>query len=126
MNLKKPTEKLVMGAAAVAALTQLTACGDISAGKIDGDKWELAKINGLAVSGTTLEFEKDGDFQICYDGDCYDGEWEWNSSKDELDIVYFDAGDSYNIDFEVDLLNKTQLEGTWKYDGTSYEVEFER
>lgn len=91
-------------------------------------EWQLDRFNGaVTTSGFTWEFDEDGDFSWCYAGDCYDGEWEWNSDKSELDIQFVDDfGELYNTEFEVEVLDNETLKGEWSYDGEIYQLEFDR
>ena len=91
------------------------------------EKWEVSRVNGQPVaSNFTWEFEDDGDFLFCYDRECYSGDWEWNRSKDEIDISYVDDfGEIYFIEFEVDVLDKEKLEGDALIDGELYLLDFE-
>lgn len=102
--------------------------GGLTPRVIEGE-WNLVEINGqnYSYNDFTFEFEEDGDFEFCYEGECYSGEWEWNSDKTELDIDYTDGfGDTYFTEFEVDVLDNEVLEGTWNIDGYSVNLEFER
>lgn len=96
-------------------------------------KWELEEFDGSSANNEiSFEFEDDGDFEICFQESgtsyCYDGEWEWaNGDEDEIEMEYTDSfGDSYDLEFEVDVLNDEELSGELESDGYTYDVVFER
>lgn len=78
-------------------------------------KWNLEEINGMNLSSTfqvEVTFEADGDYEedVNNNGELerYTGEWEWNSSQDEITIDY----DQNFSDWELDVatLTATELE----------------
>jgi len=102
--------------------------GGLSPKVLEG-KWNLTFVNGVQQNpiDTYFEFEDDGDFKYCYDNECYSGDWEWNKDKTELDITYTDSyGDTYNTEFEIDVLDKETLEGDWNFSSYQVKLEFER
>ncbi|MEL6635334.1 MAG: hypothetical protein AAFW73_22745 [Bacteroidota bacterium] len=106
----------------------LASCNqDVRPRQLDGT-WELKSVNKVpADPGTTWEFEKDGGFKNCQDGDCFEGSWEWEERGEELEIEYIDNfGDNYRFSFEVDMLDKEVFEGEVVIDGDLYLVAFER
>lgn len=101
--------------------------GGVTPRVLEGE-WQLDRFNGTVINTAfTWEFEEDGDFRWCYSGDCYDGEWEWNSDKTEIDIQFVDGfGDLYNTEFEVEILDNEKLKGEWSFEGEIYQMEFDR
>ena len=121
-------DKRYIQALVVLVCMSLASCNqDVRPRQLDGE-WELKRVDGVAVDpGSIWEFEKNGDFRFCQDGDCYSGDWEWEERGEELEINYTDDfGDSYRIDFEVDMLDKEVLEGDLVDGSYTYTVEFER
>ena len=120
--------KRYVQALVVVVCMSLASCNqDVRPRQLDG-KWEFKRVYFFNVDpGSTWEFEKYGDFEFCSDGDCYSGDWEWEDRGEELEISYTDDfGDSYRIDFEVDMLDKEVFEGDLIAGSYTYAVEFER
>jgi len=102
--------------------------GGVSPKVLEGT-WDLTFYQGIDRTEDNIywEFEDDGDFTFHYDGDSYAGDWEWNSDKTEIDITYTDSyGDTYNTEFEVEVLDKETLEGDWSYSSYKLNLEFVR
>ncbi|MEL6635333.1 MAG: hypothetical protein AAFW73_22740 [Bacteroidota bacterium] len=121
-------DKRYVQALVVMVCVSLASCNqDVRPRQLDG-KWELKRVDGVNVDpGSIWEFEKNGDFEFCQDGDCYSGDWEWEDRGEELEINYTDDfGDSYRINFEVDMLDKEVLEGDLSLDAYTFTAEFER
>jgi len=114
----------------LAACLSFTSCvkeGGLSPKVLEG-KWDLTFQDGVSAVDENVywEFEDDGDFKYCYENDCYNGDWEWNSDKTELDLSINFDGDIYQSEFEVDVLDKETLEGDWTIFSYVTKLEFTR
>jgi len=115
----------------LAACISFSSCvkeGGLSPRVLEG-KWNLTFFDNESAADDNIywEFEGDGDFRACYENDCYEGDWEWNKDKTEIDITYPDSnGDIFRVELEVDVLDKEALEGDASVYGYSYSIEFVR
>ena len=133
------TNRKLMLAAAVVIMLNFNSCGKYEDGpkfslksktsRLVGE-WEVIKIDNDKFTDESLylEFEKDGDFSLTYEYDydgtteryTYDGDWEWDSKKEVIEMK-FDDNDLDKLDFEVKRLSKDELwfesdDGDYKQD----------
>jgi len=118
----------------VAVCLSVSGCvpdGGLTPRVLEGE-WILTSLDNQNVAQAnswSFEFQEDGDFQWTFFSynETYRGEWEWNDTKDEIEIEYTDSfGDTYSLEFEVEVLDNMNLEGEIISNGYTFDVEFER
>ena len=99
-------------------------------GRLEGE-WKLVKLNGSEIKSSDdqlyYEFDKEGKCIVTheYGDDSFsdEGTWEWESSKEVIEIKMVFQGEVQSIDYTVFRLTYNEL---WVEDADNNELEFEK
>jgi len=127
MNVLNSKTILLMLLAVCLSFSSCVKDGGVSPKVLEG-KWNIKLIDGEpADEDFYWEFDEDGNFNYCEDNECEHGTWEWNNDKSEIDIDYTDEfGNDFNVELEVDVLDKKTLKGSINVLWFFADYEFER